>query len=401
MADRNKKNLEIEALRGVAILMVLYTHLDILFFWGSPTVTRLWNAIPGWGGVDLFFCISGYVITRSLLPLFDSKPSSFIAVSLPFWIRRAWRLLPSAWLWLAVTVAFSAFANRSGAFVNFRANLGDAISILFQVSNFHFMTCYRDHVEVCGGNGAYWSLSLEEQFYIVFPFLMFFVPARWRAWLLGGAVVGQIFLYRPIFSLAWTIRTDAICLGALLAMAQSRASYASLDPAWLRSKPIAIAASVISTFILAAIPTHSIFIVPFTTGLLAIVSAAMVFAASFDKGYIFPLRIAQPILQWFGSRSYALYLIHYPVFHMTSEFWFRTLPPGHMLDGTYSLRATLTAFPLLFLLAELNFRFVETPGRRFGQMLAKRISERAASPRTADAPFIALAKDQAGVGSDR
>ncbi|AOK40910.1 acyltransferase family protein [Burkholderia vietnamiensis] len=401
MADRNEKNLEIEALRGVAVIMVLWTHLEILFFWGSPTVERLWNAVPGWSGVDLFFCISGYVIARSMLPIFDGQPKSFLAVSLPFWVRRAWRLLPSAWLWLVVTLAFSAFANKSGAFVNFRANLGDAVSILFQVSNFHFLKCLHDKTQVCGGNGQYWSLSLEEQFYLIFPFIMFFVPARWRTWLFAAIVAAQILLDRPIWSVGWAFRTDAISLGVLLAMAQRRPSYALAEPKWLRSKTVASVVSGIAFFTLAALPTHSIFIVPFTTGLLSVVSAMLVFAASYNKGYIFPVPVVSQVLQWVGSRSYALYLIHYPVFHATSELWHRTLLPGHSLDGTYTLRAALTAFPLLFLLAELNFRFVETPGRRFGQMLAKRISERATSPRTADAPFIALAKDQAGVGSDR
>ena len=91
---RHAINLEIEYLRAIAVLLVVFAHADVIF----PR-----SGIGQWTGVDLFFCISGYVITRSFERYFDDAIAEgrWWAAARAFWVRRIFRLAPSAWLWLA------------------------------------------------------------------------------------------------------------------------------------------------------------------------------------------------------------------------------------------------------------------------------------------------------------
>jgi peptidoglycan/LPS O-acetylase OafA/YrhL len=110
--------------------------------------------------------------------------------------------------------------------------------------------------------------------------------------------------------------------------------------------------------------------------MVALISAILVFFASYDRDYLFPAGPLKQVMLWFGSRSYALYLIHIPAFFATRELWFRIEPEGTVFDGTFTLRFALTAGLLLLVFTELNYRFVEVPLRRRGARIAQRIAER-------------------------
>jgi peptidoglycan/LPS O-acetylase OafA/YrhL len=117
-------------------------------------------------GVEIFFVVSGFVITRSLLPTLPAAKDSarFWRSIVAFWIRRMWRIWPTAWLWLGIVVIAS-FIGRSEDWGRPLANLQDAAAILLQVQNIH----RADTTAIQGGVplSLYWSLSLEEQFYFV------------------------------------------------------------------------------------------------------------------------------------------------------------------------------------------------------------------------------------------
>src|SRR5262249_14860706 len=130
------------------------------------------------GGVDLFFGISGFIIVTRLLPV----SGSFRSFALPFWIRRVFRLWPAAMFWALVTTIFAAALDPDG---RLGSPLGFAATALFaslNIANLQAADCAGNGVLFPCDNGAalghYWSLSLEEQFYWVIPFVLYFCPRK-------------------------------------------------------------------------------------------------------------------------------------------------------------------------------------------------------------------------------
>ena len=368
------KNPEIEALRAAAILLVLVDHLPTLFFWNPGILSDILRWVPMWTGVDLFFCISGYVITRSIANRIGNATSARDATSLvlQFWIRRFWRLFPSASLWLAVVTVCSVSFNSTGVFGTLRGNMSDAIAVLFEVSNIHFFTCYENTSLECGKNNVYWSLSVEGQFYLIFPIMLSVVPRRLWAVPFLFAAVAQLFIPRPVWSLFWAIRTDAIAFGVLLGIASLTNAYCVMAPTFLARRASAWLWFVVCLTLLAALPSSELVAVPCATGLAVLVSSTLVWSASFGCGYALPAGRLRSGLTWIGARSYAIYLIHWPVFLFIREAWARVAGPNINIGGSYTLRFAITALPLVFLLADLNYRFVERPLRRKGALIGDR-----------------------------
>ncbi|MEM5315565.1 acyltransferase [Paraburkholderia sp. JHI869] len=386
----NKRNLDIEVLRAVAILGTLIVHVDILLFWGSDRLSAFSHVFSPWGGVDLFFCISGYVITGNLLRSLDqSRPSSFSELAFPFWIKRVWRIFPSAWLWATVMLVLSIAFSREGHFGTPTANLIDAAAVISQVANFRIWSCFAIPGTLCGGNVVYWSLSLEEQSYMLLPLLLFFCGRRIVVYALAAAVLAQLFLHRPLLSFLWFFRTDALALGALIAIAKSSGVLAKIEPRWLSNGWRSAIALALLCALLAAIPAAFVSI-PFHTGLLAITSAAMIWIASYARGYTLPDGLIKRAAVYIGARSYAIYLIHIPVYLVTREIWSRIEGNGAAIDGHFTVRFIVTATVLILVLAELNFRLIEQPLRRYGVSLANKWeSKRARAVSTASTQNIA------------
>lgn len=369
---RKKKIDDIEALRAIAILFVVFSHLPSLFFWGQTKIDLIHPFFAFWDGVDLFFAISGFVIARELVPKVayatnQSSESQWRTI-VSFWIKRAWRILPSAWLWTAITLVGAYFFNSSHSFGHERVVFTGAISAILQMANFRMWTCFNN--DGCGANSIYWSLSLEEQFYILLPVACLFLRRR-IGWLLAFVVISQIFLHREPVNFAWVIRSDALALGALLAIASKREIYRLFEPKFLQSSWLAIV-PIFLIVALAALPSEGAKreFMPFSTGIIALVSSALVFIASFDKGYITRCWVIRKPLAVIGERSFALYLVHFPVYAATHEIWFRLEPQGTVFGGTYFLRFLLTALGITVIAAELTHRLIEVPMRQRGYQIA-------------------------------
>ena len=109
----SSRNSDIEVLRGIAVIYVVVFHAyGNLIPWRSPELNALFVNFGGDSGVDLFFVISGFVIARTLIPKLDActDRQQFRVTSLAFWIRRYWRLLPTAWLWIGIVLLCSVFS---------------------------------------------------------------------------------------------------------------------------------------------------------------------------------------------------------------------------------------------------------------------------------------------------
>jgi peptidoglycan/LPS O-acetylase OafA/YrhL len=375
-ANANRRIDDIEVLRAIAIIVTLVAHIPYLLFWGDPSYDRLSARLSFLGGVDLFFAISGFVIARDLIPRLRAVESNvtFWRITGAFWIRRAFRILPSAWIWGCAGLLAAMFFNESNAFGTVRGNFNSVVANVLQVANLHWWSCSVG-LSDCGYNAIFWSLSVEEQFYVVLPLLYLVARRRFVAALAILALV-QALAPRPPWSLLWFMRTDALMLGVLLAIWSQRDSYRLYEPTFLRNRWVAWAATAALLFCVLVFPENlpvgKIGVTPFPLGLLARVCCIWVWIASYDRGYILQTGWLKRACLWVGTRSFALYLIHIPVFYAVREIYFCIEPAGTIFDEKFTLPFLVSALPALLIIAELNYRLVENPLRRRGAEIAAR-----------------------------
>lgn len=362
---------EIECLRAVAIIFTLIHHaVYFLIVRPNEFATQIYRNFTFWGGVDLFFVISGFVIMRDINRRFaQGVQLSYFRNAGAFWMRRAWRILPSAWLWVVLYLLATLYFNESkNAFGFFEINLKDSLAAVFQYANIHQLDC---SVTTCGPNGVYWSLSLEEQFYILLP-LVIFVSGRFLAPLLSLILAIQFFIPRPVWSLAWAIRTDTFIWGVLLALVFEHPMIQKIEPKFLKHKILRWVSIGFLIAAMAFVPAH-FGQLPLATSLLGVVCLLLVFIASYGNGYLMVDGHIRKIFVWLGSRSYSIYLIHIIAYRFTIEVFLRALPGDHRFTDEDSIYFLLVAIPLVLILSELNFRIVEQPLRKIGRRLSDKI----------------------------
>ena len=363
---------DIEMLRALAVLLVLDEHVQFnLVFWHSQLMDAQMRYFRGWVGVDLFFAISGFVIARSLLPQIQAcqNRGTFMITVLRFWTRRAWRLLPSAWLWLLVPLAATALFNRSGAFGSFAASYEAAAAAVLQVANFRLAEVYG--TRPLGASFMYWSLSLEEQFYLVLPIAAFLLRKH-LPWVLVAIAALQFQAVHT--ALAWQTRSGALALGVLLALWERQLSWRLCEPRILgRSRFARATVIALPLALIGALGSDKLHVADCRVGLIALLVAGMVWIASYDRDLLMRPGYLKQALLWVGSRSYALYLIHIPVFFAAHEVWYRLSPPETTPHGWIAWVYLIATITVLFLIADINFRFVEVPLRSKGNLIAARV----------------------------
>jgi peptidoglycan/LPS O-acetylase OafA/YrhL len=371
----SSRNSDIEVLRGIAVIYVVVFHAyGNLITWRTPELNLAFRYFAGWSGVDLFFVISGFVIARSLIPRLETcaDKKQYWTTSIAFWVRRYWRLLPSSWLWIGLVLLCCLFFNSSGAFGTFRVNLEGGLAAILQVANFYLAATFGTP----GGAGALfhlWSLSLEEQFYLLLPILIL-VSGRWLPYFLGAAVLLQLASTRSgLYEMM--LRTDGILLGVLLAMFSRSEAYRLFEPVFLKKmrllKFLVLGILLVS---LAVMGSEHLDLVSHRVSMITLVSFLLVFIASYDGDYLLQKGPLKNLFMWIGSRSYAIYLIHIPAFCLAREIWFRLgQPASPNFNPAYLDQLVITAGLLILLFSELNYRFVELPLRLKGREIARRI----------------------------
>ena len=361
---------DIEILRGFAVLFVVIFHAQgNLFTWSTDGMSLFYTYFWGWFGVDLFFVISGFVIARGLVPRLLSSKTQEIAVRsvLAFWVRRAWRLWPAAWLWLGLILLASVFFNSSGAFGGFRSNFEATVVGVLQVANIRFAETFMQ--QPYGASFHYWSLSLEEQFYLLLPLMVLFFR-RFLAFFLIALILLQFFSERTIFLMVF--RTDALAFGVLLALWTKHSSYELFKPVFLRNWRAGTVLMMACFVFMGGLGSEKLHLVSIKVGMLALLSALLVWIASYDADFLLRQGVLKRVMVWLGSRSYAIYLIHVPAFFLVREFFFR-FDSGRALGDDFFWPFALSAFFLILILSELNYRFVELPLRNRGALAAARI----------------------------
>ena len=367
------KNQDIERLRGVAIIAVFLQH-----------VNHRIPVAPGFGrllddhiilfatGVDLFLAVSGFVVARSLLDSFGTgatKPQVLKA----FFARRFFRLIPSAWLWLAISFVLYTFIIKSVPNVEPRTVLNGVIAALLNISNLFWYYCHSGAstaASMCAHgdtNSYYWSLSLEEQLYLLVALAVCLFPIRKLAAIFAAIIVVQFFLDRPSFGLASSLRTDSFLLGVMICFLR-RTPYASaFDSLLCRIRPT-------GAIVLMAVGFSAVIVAPVQMpvigmGVAAIGCGLLVLIASANLNLV----PGGQLIAWIGSRSYAIYLIHLVVLHLIREALMRMGVLTHETDWPTFIGLALLAFAGTVLLAQVNLVAVERPFRRLGYLVSDRM----------------------------
>ncbi len=343
----------IDAMRALAVLAVFGYHAGL-------------DWVPGgFLGVDVFFVISGYLITSLLLREFRGTGHLEIG---RFWLRRARRLLPAVGVLIAVAMIVSAIAEPD----KIGQIRGDAIASLFYFANWHFIFDNTSYFEQFGRPSLFthlWSLSVEEQFYLFWPLIFAFgMKVFGRGRLLLGVLAGAI----GSVVLAWILfdpghdasrvyyGTDTHAIGLLAGVALALV----WSPTELRLPshhsgplvgPILDALGVIAFgyLILSFVHVHDYDLALWHGGYLWIaVATALLLAALAHPAARLGGIIGRPALLWLGLRSYSFYLWHWPVLVMTR--------PGVDIDLPRGILIPLQLL-LCLALADLSYRFVELP----------------------------------------
>lgn len=361
---------DIECLRAFAILAVLFQHIQTFFPSPPAYFSSIHNYVAGTFGVDLFFVISGFIITRALYPQFLASATLAERRSLliSFWIKRIFRLWPSAWLWLLLILVLNTCFNSSGLYGDISTNIDATLAGVFQYANIRLMNIFGN--EPYGTSFVYWSLSLEEQFYFLFP-LMLLLFRQHIVFVLSLIVLMQIGNDRFHNAALMMFRTDGLALGALLAIWSKTHSYEKLFPTRLigssGTRTVVISLPLLGLAFLSGESGD----IRFRGGLISFFSAILVWLASYNKNIFCRSAQLMPILLWIGSRSYALYILHVPTAIFIHELGYR-LVPATFHDSVYAYYYFFAALIMVIIATEFNYRFVETPFRRYGKRLSKR-----------------------------
>lgn len=368
----SNKNHDIEVLRTIAIVFVFLAHIPSIlapdsFYWKIFNISRFGS------GVDLFFCVSGFIVTKSLIQknLHLLSFAEFRKEAKFFYIKRAWRLFPAAFFWIVIsTIFYGAVSAYYGNF-NIIATLKPALFSLFQVQNIFYMTC-RDE-GACGALGIYWSLSLENQFYLLLPLFLFALNNKRLFVAMIIVFLIQFFIPRTLNNvtpIGWPIRTDAIALGVIVALITTKPIFKLLNPVFLGNKVLSFLFILITCFLL-AILTNPNPIVFYQVGLTALISGLMVHAASYNLNYYARNNLIIAICDYIGSRSYSLYLTHVLALLITRGLFMRG---GDISSLSHTVLRISFFLTLTILMTEFSYKFIENKFRyRWGKNKTTRI----------------------------
>lgn len=335
---------DIDGLRTVAVLPVLFFHAGFSMFSG------------GYVGVDIFFVISGFLITKILLTELEEDRFSIIQ----FYQRRARRILPALFAMIFFSTLCAFFIIPPQLFREYGQSL---VSVGAFVSNifFYLETGYFGFDAEKMPLLHTWSLAVEEQFYIFVPPLLYFLFRY------GTLKLGITVLLLSFASLIWSqylLQENQQGSSFFLIMSRAWELFAgSLVAIYkLDKKPIKLITSQFLSFLgilfimcsILVYDHHTVF--PGLAALLPVIGTFLIISFCRPGTAVFTILSLQPIV-WIGLISYSLYLVHQPVFAL-SRFLFVSEPSALFFSGLILL---------CFVLAYLSYKYVEQPFRHKGK----------------------------------
>lgn len=342
----------LDGLRGIAILSVLLFHFPAPFAFLRPVLDF------GWCGVDLFFVLSGYLITGILYASAD-KPHYFRN----FYARRSLRIFP---LYYGFIVVVGVLLPK----------LVDPYSVGLEKLHGNvlpFFLYYSNYANVFSGwptpsFGALWSLAVEEHFYLFWPALVKFVPKNrlvfWSGIVALFAVANRFAITG--LKISWlaayyltTSRLDSLAVGAIVAVLARR------HPDWLKRWAVPVGGAAALVLVVIAVWRHGLIFNDWPVrsigySLLAVLFGSVVWLSAKSKGRLARI-LSTPILVAFGKYSYCLYICHLLVL-MVCERWLGPhVFPALGMQADAPLPLFVAALAGSFAVAALSWRFYESP----------------------------------------
>jgi peptidoglycan/LPS O-acetylase OafA/YrhL/lysophospholipase L1-like esterase len=353
----------LDGLRAIAVLAVIAYHEQ--FGW----------APGGLLGVAVFFTLSGYLITDLLLAQWVTAGQIRLR---QFWLRRARRLLPALFVMLALVTAWVTIMDRS----RLASLRGPVLAAVTYTSNWYLIVKNQSYFARFAPPQPLdhlWSLAVEEQFYLLWPWLLLLAllflrraggkSVKWLAiptvLLAAGSAILMALLYHPgldptrIYEGTDT-RACGLLVGAALAMLWPSRAGANLKRRVWAVDVAAGAGLVVVGVMIARVGQYSPFV--YRGGLVVLsVATAAILAAGAVPGSLVGRALAWAPLRWLGVRSYGIYLWHYPVIVLSSP-----------ANATEDLPRAAVQIAVSIGLAALSWKFVEEPVRRgaIGRQLA-------------------------------
>ena len=368
MAAEERVN-ELDGMRGIATILVISYHIfkrgdyfttnAILHFITSLT-------LYGWYALDTFFVLSGFLITGILLRTRDEKH-----YFKNFYVRRSLRVFPLYYFVLALILLLMPVLDP-----DYVSQIPKSLPyyLFYQQNWFHFMTSVTgtEHLSVT------WSLAIEEQFYLLFPFLVFYTRKETLA-KIAGAIIGVSILARILSVFLWTdvaqmtnfyfyntfTRFEEISFGILIAIAftypQWKAKLSKIAmPVFLITYPALLIAEVITSREI-GIPHPAYGNVPLTvigyTMASIFASALIIVLTTHDRTTFIRRFFRNKILTFFGDHSYSIYLFHMPVGLTMLDFMWRS---GYRGWPFYFIYIGVTIGITIFI-STLTWNFLEKP----------------------------------------
>jgi peptidoglycan/LPS O-acetylase OafA/YrhL len=345
----------LDGLRALAVIAVLLYHAD-----------QKW--IPGgFLGVDVFFVISGYLITCLLLS--DWQQHGGVGLK-RFWYRRARRLLPALFTMLFV-VSLYAILFLPDVLDQLR---GEVMSALFYVENWFLIFRDLSYFQSIGRPPLLqhvWSLAVEEQYYLLWPLILVLVLSVWgksRRALLVGVLIGVVVstlemavLYHPYTDpsrvyYGTDTRVAALLLGSALAFV-----WAPWRLVGKTGRNAGILLDAVAVFAGIALFWMFLNVQYFDTSLyrggflaVAIASAVLVAATVHPASRLVPWLLGFEVFRWIGVRSYGIYLWHWPIYMITRP---------HSDVPITGIPLLVIRITLTLVVAAISYRYVEEPIR--------------------------------------
>ncbi len=352
----------LDGLRAIAVTAVLLYHADISWMSG------------GFLGVDVFFVISGYLITSLLL----AEQRSRGAVSIgQFYLRRARRLLPALGLLLASVSLFTVIFLPD----EIRSLRADVVAALGYATNWWQIFQHQSYVAAQGRPPLLrhlWSLAVEEQFYLLWPLILVGMFKIWkgrRLPMLIAVGVGIALSFTTMLVLSFShnfaiddpsrvyfgsdTRVFTMLIGAALAMVWSPSALSDTVPQGGRLALDSVGGGALAGLVLIFATANYQSNVLFRGGFLgvALLSALVIAIAVHPASRLSGAVLGRQPLRWIGERSYGIYLWHWPIFMVTRP------DQDISISGFPNLVLRLV---LTVAAAEMSYRWVEEPIRHGG-----------------------------------